>query len=50
VNVVAPILGASPLLVLLGSALFARDDERLTARLGIAVTVLVAGVVLIVGG
>ncbi|MFC7248823.1 EamA family transporter [Halomicroarcula sp. GCM10025324] len=50
VNVVAPILGASPLLVLLGSALFARDDEQLTARLGIAVAVLVAGVVLIVSG
>ncbi|MFC6863395.1 EamA family transporter [Halomicroarcula sp. GCM10025817] len=50
VNVVAPILGASPLLVLLGSAVFARDDEQLTGRLAVAVTVLVAGVALIVTG
>ncbi|MBX0295540.1 DMT family transporter [Haloarcula nitratireducens] len=49
VSVVAPILGASPLLVVLGSALFAREEE-VTARLGVAVAVLVAGVVLIVRG
>ncbi|WP_324759885.1 EamA family transporter [Haloarcula sp. GH36] len=50
VSVVAPILGVSPLVVLLGSALFLRDDERVTARLAVAVAVLVAGVALVVSG
>jgi len=47
---VAPVLGASPLLVVLGSAAFLRREERVTVRLGVAVAVLVAGVVLVVGG
>jgi len=50
VSIVAPVLGASPLLVLLGSVVVARHDERVTLRLGAAVTVLVAGVVLVLQG
>lgn len=50
VSVVAPVLGVSPLLVLVGSALVAGSDEQVTARLGVAVSVLVAGVVLVVTG
>ncbi|WP_226010111.1 EamA family transporter [Halomicrobium salinisoli] len=50
VSVVAPILGASPLLVLVGSALFVQSEERVTPRLGAAVAVLVAGVVLVLRG
>ena len=50
VSLVAPVLGASPLLVLLGSALLARHDEQVTLRLGAAVAVLVAGVVLVLQG
>lgn len=50
VSVVAPILGASPLLVVLGSAVFLGREERVTTRLWLAVVVLVAGVVLVVGG
>ena len=50
VSVVAPILGASPLLVLGGAAVFARDDEHVTGQLAAAVGVLVAGVALVVGG
>ncbi|MDS0260368.1 DMT family transporter [Haloarcula sp. S1CR25-12] len=50
VSVVAPVLGASPLLVLLGSVVAARRDEQVTLRLGAAVAVLVAGVVLVLQG
>lgn len=50
VPVVAPILGASPLLVVLASAAFLGREERVTTRLWLAVVVLVAGVVLVVGG
>ena len=50
VAAVAPILGASPLLVLLGSAVFVQGEEQVTARLGVAVAVLVAGVVLVLRG
>ncbi|WP_276271650.1 EamA family transporter [Haloarcula litorea] len=50
VSLVAPILGTSPLLVVVGSALFARRRERVTLRLALGVTVLVAGVALIVRG
>ncbi|WP_262179340.1 DMT family transporter [Haloarcula laminariae] len=47
VSLVAPVLGASPLLVLLGSLVLTPDDEQVTPRLGAAVAVLVAGVVLV---
>lgn len=50
VSVVAPILGASPLFVLVGSVLFLQQDEKVTGRLVAGVLVLVAGVVLIVAG
>lgn len=50
VSVVTPVLGASPLFVLVASAVFVRRDERVTIRLGVAVTVLVAGVVLVLRG
>ncbi|WP_324666014.1 DMT family transporter [Haloarcula sediminis] len=50
VSLVAPVLGASPLLVLLGSALLTPEDEQVTLRLGAAVAVLVAGVVLVLQG
>ncbi|WP_225334497.1 DMT family transporter [Halomicrobium urmianum] len=50
VSVVAPILGASPLVVLVGSALFVQSEERVTVRLGAAVAVLVVGVVLVLRG
>ncbi|WP_435102365.1 EamA family transporter [Halarchaeum sp. P4] len=50
VSVIAPILGASPLFVLLGSAVFIQSEEKVTSRLVVSVLVLVAGVVLILSG
>lgn len=50
VSVVTPILGASPLLVLVGAAAFAQREEQVTARLGLAVVVLVLGTVLVLTG
>lgn len=50
VAIVAPILGASPLFVLVGSALFLRADEEITLQLVGAVVVLVVGVVLTLTG
>lgn len=50
VSVVAPILGVSPLFVLVGSAVFMQSEERVTVRLVLAVVVLVVGVVLVLGG
>ncbi len=50
VSLVAPVLGASPLLVLLGSAILTPEDEQVTLRLGAAVAVLVTGVVLVLQG
>ena len=46
VSVVAPILGASPLMVLLGAA-WAFDEERVSTGLWLAVTAIVAGVVIV---
>jgi len=48
VSVVTPILGVSPLLVLVGSALLFQSTERVTARLAVGVTVIVVGVALVV--
>ena len=50
VSLVAPVLGASPLLVLLGATVLTPGDEQVTPRLGAAVAVLVAGVVLVLQG
>lgn len=50
VSVVTPILGASPLLVLVGAAIFIQHEERVTARLALAVVVVVVGVVLVLSG
>lgn len=44
VSLVAPIIGASPLVVLAGSAVVDDADERLTGRLVVGVVVLVVGV------
>jgi drug/metabolite transporter (DMT)-like permease len=50
VAVVAPIVGASPLFVVLGAALFLPDSERVTARLAAGAVLVVAGAALIVRG
>lgn len=50
VSVVTPVLGVSPLLVLAIAPLVSTRDERITVRLALAVTVLVAGVVLVLTG
>lgn len=50
VSLVTPILGVSPLLVLAISPFVSAREERITIRLGIAVTILVAGVVLVLSG
>jgi drug/metabolite transporter (DMT)-like permease len=45
VAVVAPIVGASPLFVVTGGALFLQNQERVTPRLVVGALVVVAGVV-----
>lgn len=50
VSVVTPILGTSPLLVILGGAAFIQREEHVTVRLGIAGAVIVAGVILVLLG
>lgn len=47
VAVVTPIVGVSPLLVVLGAAVFLPRDEAVTRRLGLAVALIVAGVTVV---
>jgi drug/metabolite transporter (DMT)-like permease len=48
VAIVAPIVGASPLFVVVGALLFLQDRERVSARLTLGALLVVAGVVAIV--
>lgn len=50
ISVVAPILGATPLIVVLGGAILTPDIERVTPKLVASVVVVVLGVVLVVSG
>jgi len=45
-----PVVGATPLLVLLGSTAFSRTREQVTPRLVLGVTVLVVGDALVFQG
>lgn len=50
VAVVAPVLGSSTLMVVLGAALFLPEDERVTAKLVGAALLVLAGVAFVVQG
>jgi drug/metabolite transporter (DMT)-like permease len=50
ISVVAPILGATPLIVVLGGAVLTPGLERVTPKLVVSVVVVVVGVILVVSG